>query len=306
MTATITKKQDVIKIQDFDKQSLLDILSLATELKQNPPTDLLKGKILASCFYEPSTRTRLSFESAMYRLGGSVIGFADSNNTSTQKGESLGDTIRMIEHYADILVLRHPCEGSAQYAAEVSSIPVINAGDGSHQHPTQTLLDLLSIQESQGTLENLHIAFAGDLKYGRTTHSLIQALLHFKPRLYMITPPSLELPKEICDLLRSHSIKYSYHRSMQEILHKTDILYMTRLQKERFTNPIERTSFTYQLKATDLVKAKNNLQILHPLPRTNEIAQDVDKTPHAGYFTQAENGLYTRQALLIKLLGASI
>lgn len=264
----------------------------------------LQGKILASCFFEPSTRTRLSFESAMHRLGGSVIGFSESIATSTSKGESLKDSIKIISHYADVLVIRHPNEGAAQLASEISPIPVINAGDGAHQHPSQTFLDLFTIMESQGKLDHLHIAIAGDLKYGRTVHSLAQGLIPFKPRLYLISPAGLEMPKEVCNQLKESGVKFSFHQGYDEVLSKLDILYMTRIQEERFPHKLEYelVKNTYTLKLEHLKTVKSNLKILHPLPRNNEIEAAVDDTPYAYYFQQAQNGLVVRQALLSLLL----
>lgn len=294
------KNRDIIHVSEFSKEDLLDILDFSLKLKQKKHPELLKNKVLACCFFEPSTRTRLSFESAMQRLGGSVIGFDQAATTSTHKGESLSDSMKMVEHYADIVVIRHPLEGSAQLAADMIDIPVINAGDGSHQHPTQTLLDLFTIQETQGRLDELHIALAGDLKHGRTVHSLAEALIPFNPRLYFISPPSLEMPKILCDQLKEKGIRFSFHETYEEIMNRLDILYMTRIQKERFTTA---TPLPYILKPEHLEQAKANLKVLHPLPRVEEIDRRVDERPHAYYFQQAGNGLYTRQALLALILG---
>lgn len=296
---------DVIAISDFSRDEILHLLHHAKELKTHPQPNLLRGKILGSCFFEPSTRTRLSFDAAMYRLGGSVIGFSDPEMTSTRKGESLHDSMKMLEHYADVVVIRHPLEGSAQLAADSIDIPVINAGDGANQHPTQTFLDLFSIQECQGKLDGLAIAMVGDLKNGRTVHSLAQALIPFDSRLYFVSPSSLEMPKAICDELREKRVKFSFHKTLKEIIHKLDILYMTRIQEERFNHHIdyELVKNTFILKPDILDNVKENFKILHPLPRVNEIDQKVDQTPYAYYFQQAENGLYTRQALLGLVLG---
>ncbi|MFQ5730098.1 MAG: aspartate carbamoyltransferase, partial [Waddliaceae bacterium] len=225
--------EDIIAISDFTKDEILHILTFAKKLKDQPQPDLLKGKILGSCFFEPSTRTRLSFETAMQRLGGSVVGFADAECTSSTKGETLHDTMKMLENYVDVVVLRHPLEGAAQLAADTIEKPVINAGDGTNQHPTQTFLDLFTIRECQGKLEDLSIAMVGDLKQGRTVHSLAQALIPFRSRLYFVSPASLEMPKSICDELREKGIKFSYHKSLEEIINKLDILYVTRIQEER-------------------------------------------------------------------------
>jgi aspartate carbamoyltransferase catalytic subunit len=297
--------RDILAIDDLSKADILHILSTAKDLQQNPNSTSLQGCLLGSCFFEPSTRTRLSFESAMHRLGGNVIGFADSNSTAIQKGESVHDTMKVLESYVDVIVMRHPLEGSAQWAADSIDIPVINAGDGANEHPTQTLLDLYSIQETQGRLENLSIAMVGDLKYGRTTHSLARAAVHFGMRLYFVAPPSLEMPKEICNFLRDNKVKFSFHREIKEIQHKVDILYITRIQEERFTDKQEylRLKNHYKLTASTLENVKENLKILHPLPRNDEIDRSVDKSPHAYYFNQAKNGLTIRQALLRLVLG---
>lgn len=296
--------KDIISLTDLRKEEIISILDYITVMKREEHPDLLRGKILGSCFFEPSTRTRLSFETAMQRLGGNVVGFSDFQTTSSTKGESLHDTMKMMELYADVIAIRHPLEGSAQLAADAVQIPVINAGDGANQHPTQTLQDLFSILETQGTLEGLHIALVGDLKHGRTVHSLAEALIPFKPRLYFISPPSLEMPKDICEYLRESGTKFSYHSSIDEIIHKLDILYMTRIQMERFAikSDYDEVKNFAHLKAEHLANAKPNLKVLHPLPRVTEIASSVDGTPYAYYFQQAKNGLYTRQALLSLVL----
>jgi aspartate carbamoyltransferase catalytic subunit len=294
------KGKDIISISDFDKNDILPLLEYIGKMKKEKHPELLRGKILGSCFFEPSTRTRLSFETSMHRLGGSVVGFSDFQTTSAMKGESLYDTMKMMEMYVDVIAIRHPLEGAAQLAADAVQIPIINAGDGANQHPTQTIQDLFSIQETQGTLQGLHIALVGDLKHGRTVHSLAEALKPFKPRFYFISPPSLEMPKDICEQLRENGVKFSYHRSLEEIIPKLDILYVTRIQEERFTNRMdyEEVKNFMQLKAEHLHSAKKNLKVLHPLPRVSEISNAVDNTPYAYYFQQAQNGLYTRQALL--------
>jgi aspartate carbamoyltransferase catalytic subunit len=298
-------QRDIITISDFSREDILHVLEQTGRIKSTPSPNLLKGAILGSCFFEPSTRTRLSFESAILRLGGSVIGFSDMQMTSSKKGENLQDSFKMLHHYADILVIRHPLEGSAQLAAEASNVPIINAGDGSNQHPTQTFLDLFSLQECQGHLDNLSIAMVGDLKYGRTVHSLAQALTHFKARLYLISPQGLEMPKEICNELREKGIKFSFHQSLEEIIDKVDALYMTRIQEERFIHKLEYELMknSYVLKKEHLTNVKPNFKILHPLPRIFEIDAAVDQTPYAYYFQQAQNGLFTRQALLGMILG---
>lgn len=294
----------LITIDDFSTEEINQILDLAKQYKEHSNPKLLEGKILASCFFEPSTRTKLSFESAMLKLGGSIIGFSDPAHTSQAKGESLRDMIRTIHNYADILVMRHPLEGAAQWASECCAVPLINAGDGGHQHPTQALLDLFTIRECQGTFDNLHITFGGDLKFARTIHSLIYALIPYKPRLYLVSPPELELPENYCDLLRSKGIKYSYHKTLAEVIPKSDILYMTRVQQERLVGhpEIEQLRSYCTLKVDLLEHAKPNLKVMLPMPRLSEVDTAVDDTPHAYYFQQAHNGLFVRQALLATLL----
>lgn len=295
--------RSLISISDLSKEEILFILKRAEEMKKKPPKHLLDGKILASCFYEPSTRTRLSFESAMIRLGGSVIGFSDSGSMSAKKGESLHDSMKVIGHYADVLVLRHPSDGSARVASESTDTPVINAGDGANQHPTQTLLDLFSIKECQSKLKGLNVAFVGDLKYGRTVHSLSLACAHFDMRLFFVSPEQLTLPEEITHALKKQGVKFSFHRTIEEVLGKVDILYMTRIQKERLDeSAYETVKNAYILKKEMLNKGKKNLKILQPGPRVNEVETAVDKTPQAYYFQQAANGLYVRMALLALIL----
>ncbi|MDF2691096.1 MAG: aspartate carbamoyltransferase [Gammaproteobacteria bacterium] len=296
--------KDLISISDLDRTEIEFILKLASQLKNHPKAHLLQGKLLASCFFEPSTRTRLSFEAAMLRLGGQNIGFADPANTSAgSKGESLTDSIKVISSYSDILVIRHPKSGAARLAAEVSDIPVINAGDGGNQHPSQTLLDLYSIQETQGRLDELSIAMVGDLKYGRTVHSLAEACALFNMRLYFVAPEALNMPSPICDFLRKKGIRFSFHQDIHEVIGKVDVLYMTRLQKERF-NTVELQHFKEQWTLTpELInQAKANLKVLHPLPRNEEIAKTVDDLPQAYYFQQAANGIPVRQAIIAALL----
>lgn len=293
---------DVISMRDFERDEILAILDKAEEMKQITKPDALRGKILASCFFEPSTRTRLSFESAMQRLGGSVIGFADAKNTSTAKRETLYDTMKVMGQYADVIVVRHPLDGAARLAAEASGVPVINAGDGSNQHPTQTLLDLFSIRECQNRLDGLHIAFVGDLKHGRTVHSLVQACSLFNMRLYFVAHPGFDLPKSLYDELKKKSILFSLHPSLEDIMPKLDIVYLTRLQEERFAH--EACDEGYSFNPSVLKFAKPTMRILHPLPRVTEhLDPAIDHTPHAYYFEQSQNGLYLRQALLTILLG---
>lgn len=299
------KNRDIISISELSKAEILQALKLAYDLKKKPQPKLLEGKIMASCFFEPSTRTRLSFETAMEKLGGKVMGFADPGVTSAKKGETLYDAMRIIGQYADVIAMRHPYEGAARRAAEATDKPILNGGDGANQHPTQTLLDLFTIKECQKKLEGLRVALVGDLKYGRTTHSLAQALTHFNARLHFVAPESLQMPEYIREELKQNKIKFSLHKKIEEVINKVDILYMTRIQEERFADPMEyeRVKNVYVLDAKMLAKAKTNLKIMHPLPRVNEIATDVDKTKYAYYFEQAENGLYVRQALLGLVLG---
>ncbi|HBU06991.1 MAG TPA: aspartate carbamoyltransferase [Candidatus Magasanikbacteria bacterium] len=299
------KGRDIISISELTKPEMLHILKIARELKQKPQPKLLENKVMGSCFFEPSTRTRLSFETAMNRLGGKVVGFADPGVTSAKKGETLYDAIKIIGQYVDVVAMRHPIEGAARRASEATDKPILNGGDGANQHPTQTLLDLFTIQECQKKLEGLEIALVGDLKYGRTTHSLAQALVHFNAKLYFVAPDNLQMPEYICDELKAKKVKFSLHKKIEEVVNKVDILYMTRIQGERFADPMEyeRVKNVFILKAKMLDKAKPNLRIMHPLPRVNEITTDVDATKHAYYFEQAENGLYVRQALLGLVLG---
>lgn len=298
-------KKDLISITDYSKDEYLKIMELAKEFEKNPNQDLLKGKVVASLFFEPSTRTRLSFEAAINRLGGKIVGFADPGSSSSTKGETLHDTIRMVSNYADLIVMRHPLEGAARYAAEVSPVPVINAGDGANQHPTQTLLDLYSILKTQGSLDNLNIFMVGDLKYGRTVHSLLMALSFFdNPIFNFIAPPELQMPEEYKMHLGEKGIKYFEHREFTDIISEADIIYMTRVQKERFSDPIEyeQVKNVYILRKEMLKNTKPNMKILHPLPRVNEIHKDVDSSEKAYYFTQALNGMFTREAIITHIM----
>ncbi|KAB8306424.1 aspartate carbamoyltransferase [Rahnella contaminans] len=303
-------QKDIISINDLSREELELVLDTAASLKADPQPELLKHKVIASCFFEASTRTRLSFETSMHRLGASVVGFSDSSNTSLgKKGETLADTISVISTYVDAIVMRHPQEGAARLATEFSGgIPVLNAGDGANQHPTQTLLDLFTIQETQGRLDNIKIAMVGDLKYGRTVHSLAQALAKFNGnRFYFIAPDALAMPGYILALLEEKGIEYSLHSSIDDVVPEIDILYMTRVQKERL-DPSEYANVKAQfvLRAADLNGAQPHLKVLHPLPRIDEITPDVDKTPYAWYFQQAGNGIFARQALLALVLNADI
>ena len=295
------KKKDLISITDFTKDEYLRIMDLARDFEENPNQELLNGKVVASLFFEPSTRTRLSFETAISRLGGRIVGFADPDSSSATKGETLHDTIRMVSNYADLIVMRHPLEGAARYASEVSSVPVLNAGDGANQHPTQTLLDMYSILKTQGTLDNLNIFMVGDLKYGRTVHSLLQAMSEFEnPIFNFIAPQTLQMPGTYKLHLEEKGIRYFEHEEFTDIISEADIIYMTRVQKERFSDPIEyeKVKDVYILNNSMLVHTKPNVRILHPLPRVNEISTDVDKNEKAYYFDQARNGVFTRQAII--------
>ena len=298
--------KSLVSITDYSKEKILQILEKAASFEANPNRQILNGKVVATLFFEPSTRTRLSFETAVNRLGGRVIGFADASTTSGTKGETLKDTIIMVSNYADLIVMRNPIEGAARYASEVSSVPVVNAGDGANQHPTQTMLDLYSIKKTQGKLENLKICMVGDLKYGRTVHSLIQAISHFNPTFSFIAPKELELPEEYQLYCKERNIPFETHTELNEAnIADADILYMTRVQKERFTDlfEYEKVKDVYTLRNKLLENTKSNLRILHPLPRVNEIDYDVDNNEKAYYFQQAKNGVYARQAVICDLLG---
>lgn len=300
------KNKSLVSISDYSKEEYLKILDIAEDFEKNPVQDILKGHVVATLFFEPSTRTRLSFESAVNYMGGRILGFSDSATSSATKGESLRDTILTVSNYSDLIVMRHPVEGSARFASEVSSVPIVNAGDGANQHPTQTLLDLFSIRKTQGTLENLNIFLIGDLKYGRTVHSLLMALSQFKTTFYFISPDELKMPDEYKLYLDNLGLKYYEYKEFAEIVDQADIIYMTRVQKERFSDPIEyeRTKNAYVLRAKMLENARPGMKVLHPLPRVNEIHLDVDSHPSAYYFNQAQNGVYTRQAIISSILGA--
>jgi aspartate carbamoyltransferase catalytic subunit len=298
-------KKDLISITDFTKDEYLKIMKLAADFEANPNQELLKGKVIASLFFEPSTRTRLSFETAISRLGGRIIGFADPDSSSATKGETLHDTIKMVSNYADLIVMRHPLEGAARYAAEISPIPIINAGDGSNQHPTQTLLDMYSMLKTQKRLDSLNIFMVGDLKYGRTVHSLLMAMSEFEnPVFNFIAPQILEMPEEYKLFLRDKGIKYYEHKEFTDIVSAADIIYMTRVQKERFSDPIEyeQVKNVYILRNSMLEKTKPTVKVLHPLPRVNEIHTDVDTNEKAYYFEQARNGVFTREAIISHIM----
>lgn len=296
--------KDIISISDLSKDEMLYVLNVAKDLEMKSQR-MLRDKVVATLFFEPSTRTRLSFESAANKLGARIIGINDVASSSAKKGETLSDTIRMVDAYADVIVLRHGLEGSARRAAEVAKHPVINGGDGANQHPTQTLLDLYAIKKTQGDLENKSVAIVGDLKYGRTAHSLAHALSLFNCELYFIAPEGLEMPKYILDELIARNTNVTILSSFEEILPKLDILYMTRIQKERFIEEHEynKIKYSFRLEKKHLANVKPSFRILHPLPRVDEIHTNVDTTPYAHYFTQAADGVYVREALLSLLLG---
>lgn len=302
------KGRSIISINDFTREELIYILETAKKIEALSPQkkqQLLKDKVVATLFFEPSTRTRLSFESAAVQLGGRIIGFADPGSSSATKGETLYDTIRMVEHYADIIVMRHPREGAPRVAADATSKPIINAGDGANQHPTQTFLDLYTIKKKHKNITGLHIALVGDLKYGRTVHSLAIALSHFDCTISFISPEALSMPSSICEELKKRNISYSHHEKIEEVISQIDVLYMTRIQKERFGDPIEynKVKDSYILTKEILKNAKKQLTILHPLPRINEIHREVDLLPSATYFEQAGHGIPVRQAILALVAG---
>lgn len=299
------KSRSLVSIDDFSTEEILKILNLTEEFEKEQSIKLLEDKVIATLFFEPSTRTRLSFESAITKLGGKIIGFSDANSTSVSKGETLNDTIRTVSNYCDLIVMRHPIEGSARFASEISSVPVINAGDGANQHPSQTLLDLYSVRKTQGKLDNLNIFLVGDLKYGRTVHSLVMAMSRWNTTFNFVSPEELKIPDEFKLYLDNLGLKYYEHTDFTDIISKADIIYMTRVQKERFSDPIdyEKVKNVYVLRNSMLKNTKPNMKILHPLPRVNEIHQDVDSNPKAYYFEQALNGVYTRQAIVCTLLG---
>jgi len=298
--------QSIVSIDNLSKQEILSLLDDAAWFEQHPNSKILDGRVVATLFFEPSTRTRLSFETAVNRLGGRIIGFSDPAATSTSKGETLKDTIKMVSNYVDLIVMRHYLEGAAQYATEVTPVPIINAGDGAHQHPSQTMLDLYSIYKTQGRLDDITLTMVGDLKYGRTVHSLLQALSHFRVKFHFVACDELRMPREFIAFCREHDIDFAESTDFSEdIINSSDIIYMTRVQRERFADltEYERVKDRYTLHNAMLAGSRPNLRILHPLPRVNEISVDVDDNPKAYYFTQARNGLYARQAMICKCLG---
>ena len=303
------EKNSIVSINDISKEEILELLKTAAYFEEHPNHKILDGKVIATLFFEPSTRTRLSFETAVNRLGGRIIGFSDPSVSSTSKGETLKDTIIMVSNYVDLIIMRHYLEGAARYASEVTDTPIINAGDGAHQHPSQTMLDLYSIYKTQGSLDNLTVTMVGDLKYGRTVHSLLMALSHFKVKFQFVACEELRMPEEFRTFCDKNGIEYTEHTDFSaDVINTSDILYMTRVQRERFTDLMEyeRVKDLYNLHNAMLADSKPNLRILHPLPRVNEISQDVDDNPKAYYFQQAQNGLYARQAMICKVLGIKV
>lgn len=297
--------KSLISINDYSKEEQISILDLAEEFEKNPKQKILENHVIATLFFEPSTRTRLSFESAISQLGGKIIGFTDASSSSVSKGETLMDTIKTVANYSDLIVMRHPLDGSSRWASEVAGVPIINAGDGANQHPTQCLLDMYSIRKTQGSLENIHIAFVGDLKYGRTVHSLTIALAQFNTTFHLVSPPELKLPSAVKKYIKDAGLNYHQYTDLNDVMDKVDILYMTRIQKERFADPMEyeKVKNSYILKNEMLENSKENMRVLHPLPRVNEIEEAVDLNPKAYYFQQALNGVYVREALLARTLG---
>ena len=299
------KNRSLVSITDYNKDEILRILDIAEGFEKDQRQKILNDYVIATLFFEPSTRTRLSFESAVKYLGGGIIGFASPDVTSVTKGETLKDTILTVSNYSDLIVMRNPMDGSARYASEVSPVPIINAGDGANQHPTQCLLDLYSIRKTQGSLDNIHIAMVGDLKYGRTVHSLVQALSLFNTTFHFVSPESLKMPSSVKTWVKKAGLEYHQYTDFMEVIPKADILYMTRIQGERFPDPLEyeKVKNAYILDNAMLESSKDNLKVLHPLPRVNELNEDVDDNPKAYYFQQAQNGVYVRQALIAAILG---
>lgn len=296
----------LVSIADISKDEILNLLERARYFEEHPNSKILDGKVIATLFFEPSTRTRLSFETAVNRLGGRIIGFSDPGTSSSSKGETLKDTIKMVANYVDLIIMRHYLEGAARYATEVTDVPVINAGDGANQHPSQTMLDLYSIYKTQGHLDNLTITMVGDLKYGRTVHSLLMAMKYFKPKFIFVASKELSMPVEYKNFCDAEGIEYMETTDFSpEVINASDIIYMTRVQRERFSDPMEyeRVKDLYTLHNSMLENSRPNLRILHPLPRVNEIDVDVDDNPKAYYFEQARNGLFARQAIITRALG---
>lgn len=301
-------RKDIISMNDMTKEEILNILEIAKEIEKTPEEKKLKyleGKIISTLFFEPSTRTKMSFESAAQRLGAQILPLPPLEQSSVKKGESFTDTIKMVESYSDVIVVRHPFDGAARLASNTSKKPVINAGDGSNQHPSQTLLDLYTIMEEKGTLDNLEIAFVGDLKYGRTVHSLVKALTHFNPKIYFVAPQILQMPEYLLEDLDKNNIQYELLEDFRDCLDKIDVFYMTRIQKERFPDieDYEKVKGIYVINRENIInKCKDDMIILHPLPRVDEISTDLDDTKHALYFKQAKNGVPVRQAMMMVVL----
>lgn len=298
--------KNFISIKDMSKYEIMEVLDVSKELEENVDTKLIDGKIVASIFFEPSTRTRLSFTSAAYKIGGRVLGFDSPEMSSLKKGESLRDTIKMLEAYSDIIIMRHNIEGAAKFASEVTECPIINAGDGANEHPSQTLLDLYTIREEHGNIENIKIAFVGDIKYGRTVHSLAKAMSMFGAEFYFVAPEIIQIPDYILKDLDEKNIKYHICDSYEDILKELDCLYMTRIQKERFLSldDYEKVKNVYNISREKILnKCKDNMMILHPLPRVDEISIDLDNTGHAKYFKQARNGVPVREAMIALATG---
>ncbi|MEM3726517.1 MAG: aspartate carbamoyltransferase [Candidatus Bathyarchaeia archaeon] len=299
--------RDIISIKDFSREEISYIFDVAKKMEPiaTKGSDILKGKILATLFFEPSTRTRLSFEAAMHKLGGSTIGFAEAEIASVKKGENLADTVRTVENYADVIALRHPLEGAAKLAAEFSKVPIINGGSGAEEHPTQALLDLYTIEKERGKIDGLKVALVGDLRYGRAVHSLAYALSLFNVELYLVSPESLKMRREVLQTIKNR-VSVTESTSLEKIVRVIDVLYVTRIQKERFPDPAEyaKVKGSYRIDLKTLSGAKEDLIILHPLPRVDEITAEVDKTPYARYFQQVWNGIVVRMALLALTLGA--
>jgi aspartate carbamoyltransferase catalytic subunit len=299
--------RDIISIKDFSREEINHIFKVAQTMEPlaSKGSDMLRGKILATLFFEASTRTRLSFESAMHRLGGSAIGFAEAEIASVKKGENLADTVRTVENYADVIALRHPLEGAARLAAEFSKVPIINGGSGAEEHPTQALLDLYTMKKEKGKIDGLKIAFVGDLRYGRTVHSLAYALSLYNIELYLISPETLKMRREVLQTIKE-KIRVTEKTNLEKIIPLVDVLYVTRIQKERFPDPAEyvKVKGSFKIDLQTLSEAKKDLVILHPLPRVDEIAAEVDSTPYARYFQQVRNGIVVRMALLALIMGA--
>jgi aspartate carbamoyltransferase catalytic subunit len=299
------KGRSLVSITDYNKEEILRILEIAAGFEENQRQQILSGHVIGSLFFEPSTRTRLSFESAVQYLGGSIVGFASPDVSSVTKGESLKDTILTVSNYTDLIVMRNPLDGSARYASEVSPVPILNAGDGANQHPTQCLLDLYSINKTQGRLDDIHIAMVGDLKYGRTVHSLVQALSLFGATFHFVSPDSLKMPSSVKTWVKNAGLEYHQYTDLMDVIPTADILYMTRIQGERFPDPLEyeKVKNAYILSNDMLEGSKETMKVMHPLPRVNEITEDVDDNPKAYYFQQARNGVFIRQALIAAILG---